>query len=88
MLQVLCHDEIARVKGLHTWGLLGKIICGAPKVHAQAMIDIWTTLMQEAERAEQGLYMTVRIGTVKTRFDAGDQVSFLSCEKGEIVYIA
>ena len=51
-------------------------------------MDIWITLMQEAERAEQGLYPAVRIGIVKTRLDAGDHVAFLSCEKGEIVYIA
>ena len=80
--------EIGMVTGCHTWYLLGQITCGSPNAHAQAMIEIWAAIMEDALRADQGLELTLRIGTMRTSIDSCGHVSFLSCEKGAIVYMA
>ena len=83
--QLLYPWEVQFVTQCHTWDLLEKIICGDRNIHAPAIMEIWETIIAESERATASHQMKVRLGTVKTRLDAGSHCSFLSWDKGEIV---
>lgn len=84
----LYDHEIELVTQCPTWDLLGRMTGGGPKVHAQAIMEIWAEILREADRATQGLELAFRLGTVRTRMSNGGHCSFLYVDKGKNVYLA